>query len=90
MAYTKSSVANTVWGDKRAIVMNVTADGVSGAVDTGLSYVEAVVGFSPISMATAAIAMRPNLNAASSASNGRVQFGGAVNGDYFTVVAMGR
>ena len=42
MAFTKSTVLNTVIGNKRMIVYDITADAAAGAVATDLATVDAV------------------------------------------------
>jgi hypothetical protein len=42
MAYTKTNAIQSVYGNKRAVTLEVTADAASGAVDTGLGFIECV------------------------------------------------
>lgn len=88
MAYTATKLYQFSEGNKIQVAFDVTADAVSGSVFTGLSVVDAVV-FSPVSMATAAIKIKRNLSAVSAAANGTLMVSSAVNGDVFTVIAIG-
>lgn len=80
MAYTVTQT-KTVFGDQRVHLCEVTADGASGSIPTGLTK---IVGWStgPKSMATAAIVM--------TASAGTISVTGAANGDYFFLTVYGR
>lgn len=89
MAYSKVSKFKSVFGNKRVEGYLVTADAASGAVDTGLSVVE-VAHVSPVSMATAAIKAKANLNSGATALNGSVMFSAAASGDDFYLVVYGR
>ena len=80
MAYTFTQ-EKTVFGNLRVHFCNVTADGASGTIPTGLG---SIVGYSlsPISMATASPLMK--------ASGGTVTVSAAVNGDNFFLTIFGR
>lgn len=78
----------TVEGNKRVSGLTVTADAASGVVDSGLLVVESI-GFCPVSMGTAGIKIKKNLNAASAASNGQIMVSSAVNGDAFELIITG-
>ena len=89
MAYTVTVVEKTVFGNKRAVILDVTADAASGVVATGLNRIVAH-SVSPVSMAThSLVKFRPNVNAASAASNGNIMVSGAADGDRFFVIAYG-
>lgn len=90
MAYTATVVFKTVLGNKRVHVYDVTADAQSGVVNTGFKYIEAHQA-SPISMATfSLVKIRPNINAASAASNGAIMISGAASGDRLFLTVFGR
>lgn len=89
MAFTGTIVKKESIGSTRMHLVAVTADAVSGAVDTGLSYVDAFsIGI--ISCATAGFQTRVNLSAASAALNGSVMVDNVASGDAFYIVAYGR
>lgn len=89
MAFTKSVDFTTVWGNKKVVGLQVTADANSGAVDTGLSVIESVyVGV--ISAATGAQKFKINKNSGATASNGSLMMSSCTNGDAFHVVCIGR
>lgn len=90
MAYTKSVLSTSVWGNKRVVVLQVTADAASGAVESGLGVIESIGGLAPVSMATAAIKLKQNLNSGTTALNGSVMVSSAVSGDVFNIVCIGR
>lgn len=89
MAYTFSQIYVTSWGNKKVQAISVTADAASGAILTGLSVVEAVVGITLQSAATAGFKVKANINSAAAASNGSVFVSSAANGDVFTIVVSG-
>lgn len=89
MAFTKTALFTTVMGNKRQVALEVTADANSGAVDSGLSVIEAInVGV--ISAATGAQKFKRNLNSAGTALNGSIFMSSCTNGDVFHVIATGR
>lgn len=89
MAYTVTVVNKTVFGNKRAHLLDVTADAQSGVVDTGHGIVDAFT-VGAISMNTnSLVKMRPNINAASAASNGQIMVSGCTSGDRFFLVVYG-
>lgn len=89
MAYTVTLIKNTLVSNDRMTMYNVTADAASGVVVTNLGLVDSAQ-LGPISMATAAIKLKINLNAASAASNGQVFISSAVSGDNFFLYVYGR
>lgn len=80
MAYTVSKVVS-VFGDKRVSICNVTADGASGTIPTGLAAIDGY-SLSPISMATASPIIK--------SSGGTVTVSAAANGDNFYLTVYGR
>lgn len=89
MAYSKASTVQSVWGNKRAVSFVLTADAASGAVDTGLSVIEAVM-VAPVSAATAGPKFKINKNSGATASNGSLFVSSAASGDDFYVTVFGR
>lgn len=90
MAFTSTVIHKTVYGDRRIVHFEVTADANSGSVDSGMLHVTSVL-FGPISMASGSEAkLKRNLSAASAASNGIVMCSGFTNGDAFTCVVYGK
>lgn len=88
MAYTATVVKKTVFGNERVVVFDVTADAQSGVVDAGM-YVDAF-STGPISMNTnSLVKIRPNINAASAASNGNIMISGCTSGDRFYLTVYG-
>lgn len=88
MAFTKTQLFSTVWGNKRVIGLTVTADANSGAVDSGLSVIEAIT-VSVQSAATGSQKFKKNLNSGATALNGSVFVSSCSSGDAFTVVCIG-
>lgn len=80
MAFTVSR-NQSVFGDKRAVICNVTADAASGTIPTGLSAIDGHA-ISPQSMATSAIKI--------STSGGTVTVSNAASGDAFYLTVFGR
>lgn len=87
MAYTVVKTP-TVFGNKRAMALKITADNATQTVETGLSVVEFMsVGI--MSCTTAAIKIYPNSNASGVQSNGVIGISGAASGDTFFVTVFG-
>lgn len=89
MAYTGTLVRETVFGNMRATILRVSADAASGSVDSQMGYVEGF-SLSPVSMGTAAIKIKPNLDATSATANGKIFVSSAVSGDDFFLTIYGR
>lgn len=89
MAFSKSVLFTTVFGNKRVVGLTVTADAASGAVDSGLSVIDAIV-VSPKSANTGGTRFKQNLNSGTTALNGSVFVSGCTSGDDFTVVCIGK
>lgn len=88
MAYTVSKT-NSVFGDKRAVILNITADAATQTVETGLSYIDGFM-TGPKSLTTAAIKIYNNVSASGVAANGSIGISGVASGDQFCVVVVGR
>lgn len=80
MAYTVSAT-KVVLGNKRAELIEVTADAASGTIPCGLGGIDCI-SLAPKSMATAAIKM--------STSGGTVTVSNAASGDNFFLTVIGR
>lgn len=90
MAYSVTVVDKTVFGNKRVCILDVTADAQSGVVDTGLSVVDAL-SLGPVSMNTfSLVKVRPNINAASAAANGKLMISGCTSGDRLFITVYGK
>lgn len=80
MAYTITAT-KVVLGNKRAELVEVTADAASGTIPCGLGSIECIA-LAPKSMASSAIKM--------STSGGTVTVSNAANGDNFFLTVIGR
>jgi hypothetical protein len=80
MAYTVTQT-KTVMGDQRVHICDVTADGASGTIPTGLTVITGHM-IGPISMATASPLMK--------SSGGTITVSAAANGDHFYCIVYGR
>ena len=90
MAYTASLVKETVFGDQRVKMYTVTADATSGAINTGLNYINAI-SMSPVSAATSSFIIRRNVGSAGTANQfGQILISAAVSGDAFQLVVFGQ
>ena len=89
MAFTKSTILNTVIGNQRLIVYDITADGTAGAVTTDLGSVTAVWS-QPKSMASAPYSIKEDELTASTASAGSIGITGVASGDLLQVFCLGR
>lgn len=88
MAYTVTK-SPTVFGNKRAIGLDITADAATQAVETGLSFIE-YFSTGEASMNSANIKVNRNVNASGVAANGTLGISGCTSGDHFFVVVFGR
>lgn len=89
MAFTKTEIFKTVFGNKRVVALQVTADANSGAVDSGLEIIDAIsVGV--ISAATGSQKFIKNKNSGGTALNGSLQMSSCTDGDTFHVVCFGK
>lgn len=98
MAFTVSQiVTNTVWGDLRVKIVNVTPDATTGTFDAGMGNIYAVLSH-PKSMASFVnsgstrnmAVISPNLNASGAASIGVVGMTGCVANDVYTLVILAK
>lgn len=87
MAFTVTK-KQTVFGDMRAVLMEVTADAATQVIETGLKN---VMGFSyaPKSMNSSNVHMAINSNASGVQSYGVFSVSGCTSGDNFHVVVYG-
>lgn len=88
MAFTVSNMGNSVFGNKVAKFLRVTADAADGSVVTGLGVVENV-SLGPQSMATASVRIKMNLTGAGTAANGSLTCSGVASGDVFNLLCIG-
>jgi hypothetical protein len=89
MAYTVSFIAKTVFGDKRAHLMKITADNATQTVETGLGVIDAFA-LGACSMNSGTPRIYVNSNASGVQSNGVLGISGVANGDVFFVTVYGR
>lgn len=89
MAFTVDIIDKNVTGKLRHHIASITADAVSGNIDSGLAYIVSYT-MAPQSMATAAIVMKKNIGSGATARNGILNVNGAVNGDVFQIHFFGR
>jgi len=79
----------TVLGNKRAVLMDVLADGAEANIDTGVDVVEAFsIGVK--SMAASTYTMHENVDSSGTASNGYIGTSGLTSGDEFFLIVYGR
>ena len=94
MAYTVSTIVNTVIGDKRMWMGRVTADAATGVVTVpGAVSVDAIVGVSPASMATentgvGYTVIQRNANASNVAAKGVLGFSGCTTTKVLNVTVI--
>jgi hypothetical protein len=89
MAFSIADRVQSVWGNKRVVTFTLTADANSGAVDTGLSVIEAV-STGCKSAATGAQKFKANLNSGATALPGSLFVSSCTGGDDFYVTVIGR
>ena len=88
MAYTVTRY-QTVFGDKRAVGMVVTADAATQVIETGLKSID-FFSYSPVSMNSSNVHMAINSNASGVQSMGVFAISGCTSGDNFQVIVYGR
>ena len=88
MAFTVDKV-NTVFGNKRVAIMDVTADSAEANLESGLSVIE---GYSlgPQSLTTSAFTLNENVDSSGTAANGTLGVSGLTSGDEFFLTVYGR
>lgn len=89
MAYTSTLVKNSIMGNERVAIYNVTADAASGSVITNLGTIDAIQ-VTPISMATICGHFRINTNNLSAAANGQVFMSSLASADNFFLICYGK
>lgn len=88
MAYTKSLVARSVFGNLRMVSYRLTADAATQAVATELNKIQ-TLSWAPQSCTTAAIKFAVNEDASGTANNGTVGVSGAASGDELFLTVYG-
>lgn len=91
MAYTVTSRYTTVVGNKREVSIFVSADAVSGVVDSGLGKIENAT-LCPVSMGTwtnGVPGVKINELTAATGSNGKVHLVNITSGDTFSITCTG-
>lgn len=89
MAFTVTRY-HTVFGNKRAVLMNITADGAEATIQTGLNVIEAVTIGQFRSMATGGATILKNLTSTATAANGSLGLSGFSANAEIDVVVYGR
>ncbi len=89
MAFTVS-VENTVFGNKSAKLMKVTADGAEANISTGFGVIDLMVGHKAVSMATANAYIQANKNSSGTAANGTIGVSGVSAGAEFHLLVFGK
>ena len=89
MAFTVT-VENTVFGNKNAKLLKITADSAEGNVTTGFGIIDHMVGHKPISMATANPYIQANKNSSGTAANGTIGVSGVSAGAEFHLLVFGK
>jgi hypothetical protein len=90
MAYTVSR-ENTVFGNKRAVFMTITADAATQAIETGLQKVDFIGGIAVLSATTlASMHFAINSNASGVQSYGVIGMSGLTSGDLLHITVFGR
>ena len=89
MAFTVTKYP-TVFGNKRAVLINVTADGAEDNIATGLSLIEAVTIGQFKSMATGGASIVKNANSSGTAANGTLGCSGFSANAEVDIVVYGR
>ena len=87
MAYTVSS-KQSVMGNQRVVMMDITADAATQTVETGLKKINAFSS-GPQSLSTAGIKIYANSNASGVQSYGVLGLSGLVSGDELFIVVYG-
>jgi len=88
MAFTISR-QQTVFGNKRVVLLSCSVDSASGNVDTGLSVVDGF-SFSAVSMATDGINVKANVGSGATSRPGVLNINSAASGDSIFFVVYGR
>lgn len=89
MAFTVNRI-HSVFGNKRAVILNVTADGAEANIETGLSFIESVSLGQFQSMATGGAQIRKNVNSSGLAANGTLGVSGLSAAAEIDIVVYGR
>jgi hypothetical protein len=89
MAYTTSHLVNSVMGDYRVRVIQLTADAATQNVETGLNVVAFHV-LAPVSCTTMALKIRDNQLTVGTSAAGYIAVSGATSGDIFQVIVYGK
>lgn len=78
----------TVFGNKRTVILKITADASTQTIETGLKNVLAF-NYGPSSMNSSNIHIAANSNASGVQSMGVIGISGCTNGDLFFVTVFG-
>lgn len=79
----------SVWGNKRVVILSCSVDSTSGNVDTGLSVVDGY-SWGPVSMTSMGVIMKRNIGSGATARPGMINLQSFTTGDVFFLVCYGR
>jgi hypothetical protein len=88
MAFTVNK-EQSVFGNKRIVLISCSVDSASGNVDTGLSQIDGF-SFAPVSMATSSLTLKKNVGSGATSRPGILNVNSAASGDSFFLVVYGR
>lgn len=88
MAFTISR-EQSVFGNKKVVLISCSVDSASGNVDTGLSQIDGF-SFAPVSMATCALSLKKNVGSGATSRPGILNVNSGTSGDSFFLVVYGR
>ena len=88
MAFTVSTVKDSVFGDMRVKVLSITADAATQNVDSGLSRIYGHA-LGPLSMTTASAKLYINSLTTGTAAAGYIAVSGVASGDVFILTVWG-
>ena len=89
MAFTVTT-ENTVFGNKNAKLIKITADGAEANIATGFGVIDFMATPKAISMATANAFIQPNKNSSGTATNGTIGISGVSAGAEFHCLVFGK
>jgi hypothetical protein len=88
MAFTVTKTP-TVFGNKRAVMIEVSADGAEAEIESGLDVIEAQL-LGAQSFASSSQAFKANEDSSGTAANGTIGISGVASGDEFFILCIGR
>lgn len=88
MAFTVSR-KQSVFGNQRVVLMDVTTDGAEDNIDSGLDVIDAF-SLGDKSITTSAFTLHENVDSSGTAANGTIGASGLTSGDEFFLIIYGR